>query len=128
VAVAAAFVGTSARLAFHGMLLMGMAVTPHGNGWRSSARIATAVLLLNGALAFENLWPTPAIVWRGGVSIEFVILLLTAVIALRRKERPPSRVLSVLSAAWVVLGIGRYLDVTAPALYGREVNLTFWRW
>jgi hypothetical protein len=80
---------------------------------------------LNGGLAFENLWPTPAIVWRGGVSIEFVILLLTAVIALRRKERPPSRVLSVLSAAWVVLGIGRYLDVTAPALYGREVNL-YW--
>lgn len=33
--------------------------------------------------------------------------------------------LALLSAGWVALGIGRYLDVTAPALYGREVNL-YW--
>jgi hypothetical protein len=95
------------------------------NGWRNAARIAAALFVLNGALAFENLWPTPAIVWRGRASIEFAIVLLAGFIAARQAGRPPGRVLSMLSAAWVVLAIGRYLDVTAPALYGREVNL-YW--
>jgi hypothetical protein len=35
------------------------------------------------------------------------------------------RALAWLGAVWVVLVVGRYADVTAPALYGRPINL-FW--
>jgi hypothetical protein len=102
-----------------------MSVAPAGNPWANSARTAAAVFVLNGALAFENVWPTPAIVWRGQASIELAILLLAAVPPYARIASPPRRVLSILSAGWVVLAIGRYLNVTAPALYGRDVNL-YW--
>jgi hypothetical protein len=39
--------------------------------------------------------------------------------------RPPARLVGWLSAAWVLLIIGRYVDVTAPALWGRELNF-YW--
>ena len=35
------------------------------------------------------------------------------------------RVVKALAAVWVALVIGRYLDVMAPALYGRPINL-YW--
>src|SRR5439155_22269261 len=42
--------------------------------WNTSSKrwltLAAAVLLLDVALTFENLWPTPAIWWRGRLSIE----------------------------------------------------------
>ena len=39
--------------------------------------------------------------------------------------RPPRGLLRAIGAIWTVLVIGRYAEVTAPALYGREVNL-YW--
>jgi hypothetical protein len=87
--------------------------------------LLTAVLLLDAALTFQNIWPTPAIWWQGALSIELAICILCMVVASRR-SRPPSRfVIGLLSAVWTVLVLGRYADVTAPALYGRDINL-FW--
>ena len=59
----------------------------------------------------------------GELSIELVVCLLVLVVA-RRWFGPPSRaLLSVIGIFWTVLVVGHYADVTAPALYGREVNL-----
>jgi sulfatase-like protein len=39
--------------------------------------------------------------------------------------QPATPALTLLSVAWLLLVIGRYADVTAQALYGREINL-YW--
>jgi phosphoglycerol transferase MdoB-like AlkP superfamily enzyme len=84
-----------------------------------------ALLLLNASLSFHNIWPTPAIGWRGELSIELAVVLLM-MIAARRWFAPPSRTaLRWMTAIWVMLVIGHYADVTTPALYGRDINL-YW--
>jgi hypothetical protein len=87
--------------------------------------LAISLCFLNISLSFENIWPTPAIRWNGELSLELAVFLL-ALAAASRWLGPPSRaVLSMLSVMWVVLVIGRYAQVTAPALYGRDINL-YW--
>ena len=83
------------------------------------------LFLLNASLSFHNIWPTPAIGWRGELSIELAVILLM-MIAARRWFAPPSRTaLRWMTAIWVMLVIGHYADVTTPALYGRDINL-YW--
>ena len=88
---------------------------------------AAAVLLLNASITFSNLWPTPAVRWSGAPSVELAILLLALAIAASRGLLipPARRVVAWLSGAWLVLVLGRYVDVTAPALWGRELNF-YW--
>ena len=93
--------------------------------WRRSLAFAAALALLNASLTFENFWPTPAIVWRGQVSIELAVVLLAAAIGWRVLGAPTRRMVNGLSALWLALVLGRYADVTAPALYGRDINL-YW--
>src|SRR5690242_5589357 len=94
--------------------------------WPRWLTVAAALLLLDISLSFENLWPTPAIRWSGGLSIEAAlrVLGLAVVVGWRRESLSRPR-LRAISAVWALLVIGRYADVTAPALYGREVNL-YW--
>src|SRR4029077_2379221 len=74
---------------------------------------------------FQNLWPTPAIRWEGELSIELALLLLLLVVAARWGGRAPRVAIRCLAALWVLLVVGHYADVTAPALYGRDINL-YW--
>lgn len=92
--------------------------------------VVAALLLLDIAVTYENVWPTPAIRWTGEISIELAICVF--VLSLVAAARQPAggtarrtRLTSWLAALWVALAIGRYADVTAPALYGRDVNL-YW--
>jgi hypothetical protein len=86
---------------------------------------AFAALVLNMALTFHNLWPTLWILPRPELSIEFAALLL-ALVGYVAFVAPLGRTaLRVLTALLLLLVLGRYLDVTAPALYGRPVNL-YW--
>jgi hypothetical protein len=88
--------------------------------------LAAALLLLNASLTFANVWPTPAITFGWQLSAELAIaVLLLSGLAARRPSAPSPRLLRWLAALWVILIVGHYADVTAPALYGREVNL-FW--
>jgi len=90
--------------------------------WRRVAALFAALFLLNASLTFESAWPTPGVRWRSSVSIELlacVVALLVAHSALSRRG------LRWLAALWTFLVIGHYADVTATALYGREINL-FW--
>jgi hypothetical protein len=84
-----------------------------------------ALLLLNASLSFENVWPTPAIGWRGRLSIELAASLLLLATAHRAVDRSPVKWLRWLAVIWLILVVGRYGDVTAPALYGRDINL-YW--
>jgi len=89
------------------------------------ASLVAALLLLDASLAFENVWPTPAITWTGELSVELAVVVLVLAIVGASGGRVGRRVVRWVSALWVLLVLGRYADVTAPALYGRDVNL-YW--
>jgi len=101
--------------------------------WPSIRRwltLAAALLLLNAALTLGNVWPTPWVEPRAELSVEVAIIVLAlavyAELALHRGWRLPGRVTAVaLTVPMFLLTVGRYADVTAPALYGRPVNL-YW--
>jgi hypothetical protein len=93
--------------------------------WIRRTTLAAAVVLLDVSLTFHNIWPTPAIKWTGEISVELAIGIVALVVASRWFGPPSRAALAWLSAIWTGLVIGRYADVTAPALYGRQVNL-FW--
>src|ERR1044072_4372839 len=84
-----------------------------------------AVVVLDASLTFENIWPTPAVRWHGALSIELVVCLLAIAIVSRWSGPPSRRAIRWLSAIWTALVLGRYAEVTAPALYGRDINL-YW--
>jgi len=87
--------------------------------------LTAAVLLLDVSLTFENVWPTPAIRWHGRVSIELAIVVLVMALASRWLRPPSRRIVGVIAAVWTALVLGHYAEVTAPALYGRDINL-YW--
>ena len=87
--------------------------------------LAAALFLLNASLTFRNVWPTPAVHWTGGLSVELAVCVLLLILW-KLLVGPPSRgVLRGLATLWAVLVLGRYANVTAPALYGREISL-YW--
>src|SRR5262249_17742041 len=64
----------------------------------------------------------------GELSVEvgaFLCLIGLAAAARRRERMLSSRVLLVLTLIWIALVVGRYADVTATALFGRDINL-YW--
>lgn len=92
------------------------------------ARIGVALLalvLLNVALSMRNWWPTPAVLPDHRLAPEFVALwlLLLGWMAWRGAIAP--RALHWLAAGYLVVVLGRYFDVTVPALFGRPINL-YW--
>jgi hypothetical protein len=98
------------------------------NKWWRGISLALAVLLLNVSLTFHDIWPTPAVTWRGEISIELgaYLCLLALLAGIRRDHRMLSpRALRILTSLWLLLVVGRYADVTATALFGRDINL-YW--
>src|SRR5262245_33433940 len=91
-------------------------------GW---AALAAAVALLNFALTFANLWPTPWIRPQAAASIELAVAVLLAALAVWRRGPLSSRLLGLLSAAFVVIILTRYAEVMARELYGRPINLYY---
>lgn len=84
-----------------------------------------ALVALDVSVTFLNIWPTPFVRWNGQLSVELAALVL-ALALLRSAGRAPSRrLLRVLAIVWLVLVLGRYTFVTAPALWGRELNF-YW--
>ena len=92
--------------------------------------LVAAVLLLDVSLTFHNIWPTPAISWRGEISAElaaYMLILIGFVVtgASSVGRRISSGALRAVTVIWIALVVGRYADVTATALFGRDINL-YW--
>lgn len=87
--------------------------------------LGAALFLLNFLLTFHNLWPTLWIRYSNELSIELTVLALALALyaEFRRPPRPFWR--TGLALFLILLVLGRYADVTAPALYGRPINL-YW--
>jgi hypothetical protein len=95
------------------------------SSWPQWVAPAVALLVLNFALTFGNVWPTLWILPRAELSIELAVLLL-ALVAWTSLVRPLGTAAVVaLTLLLIALVLGRYAEVTAPALYGRPVNL-YW--
>ena len=87
--------------------------------------LIAALVLLNASLTFQNVWPTPAVRWGSELSVELAACVLLLIVARRWLGSPSRAALRSIAALWVVLVLGHYADVTAPALYGRDINL-YW--
>src|SRR5580765_9067025 len=87
--------------------------------------LVAALVVLDASLTFENVWPTPVVHWRGALSVELAICVLGLAIVSRWSRQPSRAGVNWLSAIWTLLVIGHYAEVTAPALYGRDINL-YW--
>ncbi len=84
-----------------------------------------ALALLNAALTFDNLWPTPAVVPSPAISLEFLGLLGLLLLSPWLAPRNRTRLVSLAAIAFTLLVFGRYAEVTMPALFGRPINL-YW--
>ena len=93
--------------------------------WRDWLGLAAALYLLNLGLSFHNVWPTLMVENRHELSIETALLLLALVLYAELRRPPARRLLGWLALLFTVLVVGRYAEVTAPALFGRAINL-YW--
>lgn len=84
-----------------------------------------ALLALNSALSFSTWWPTPGIVLEARIAPEFVGLWLVLLAAVAWHRALSRRQVAFIAAIYLLLVLGRYVDVTVPSLFGRPVNL-FW--
>jgi hypothetical protein len=92
---------------------------------RQWAALAAALLVLNAALTFRNVWPTLWIAPRAELSLELGVLLLALVAWTSFVGPLGTKARAALTLLVLVFALGRYAEVTAPALYGRPVNL-YW--
>jgi hypothetical protein len=101
------------------------AAGPPGASRAGIARAVGALLLLNVALSCRNWWPTPFVVPDHRIAPELVLgwCLLLAFVRIAGMTGP--RLLGVAAAGFVALVVGRYAEVTVPALFGRPINL-YW--
>lgn len=95
------------------------------SAWKSLLLLIVALMLIDAALTFENVWPTPAIRWTGEVSVELLVGVLAMAIGAHWFGGFSARGLRALTVITVVLVIGHYADVTSQALFGRPINL-YW--
>ncbi len=88
-------------------------------------RCSLALLLLNLALTFQNRWPTPGVRGVLEFSLDLIVLLLalTLLVAWRGPLGRWGR--GLLLGGFIILVLGRYIDVTMPALMGRSIHL-YW--
>jgi hypothetical protein len=89
------------------------------------AKLVVAMLFLNAALSFNNWWPTFAVVPDARLAPEFVLLWVFLLLTVHFRGSVSNRLIGGLAAVYLLYVIGRYADVTAPALFGREINL-YW--
>jgi len=92
---------------------------------RQGTGLVLALLLLNAAVTFHNVWPTLGVHWPGELSVEFAVLLLGLSLSNAWLGRTCGGMLAFLSVLVVVFTLARYAYVTVQALYGRDINL-YW--
>jgi hypothetical protein len=98
---------------------------PSTSRWRAGLGLAVALFGLNLALSFHNLWPTLWVTTRHELSVEVAGLVVLLALAGELGRWPSRGVLRWLAVLVLLFTIARYMEVTAPALYGRRINL-YW--
>ncbi len=93
--------------------------------YRRTAAALLALVFLNGSLSFRNWWPTPGILPDTRLAPGFVWLWLLLLLVVAWRGALSRRAAGLLAAVYSLLVLLRYADVTAPALFGRAVNL-YW--
>ncbi len=84
-----------------------------------------ALLVLNALLSFSAWWPTPGVLPDARIAPEFVWLWVVLLALVAWRGVLSRRSLALLTASYLLLILGRYIDVTVPSMFGRPVNL-FW--
>ncbi|MFN0160660.1 MAG: sulfatase-like hydrolase/transferase [Burkholderiales bacterium] len=93
--------------------------------WRRIFIGVGALLLLNAVLSATSWWPTPAVRPDARLAPEFVGLWLVLLALVATTGGLSRRAAAWLTGAYLVLVLWRYIDVTAPSLFGRQVSL-YW--
>ena len=88
-------------------------------------KLLLGLFVLNSALTLQNRWPTFGVRWAPEFSIELAVLLLALALIVARRGALGRAAQRALVVGYFVLILGRYADVTAPALLGRSINL-YW--
>ncbi len=86
---------------------------------------AIAVLFLNLLLTLQNIWPTPWVRPTAELSVEVAVIVLLLAAAIEWRGVLSTRLRWCLILVTLALVAGRYADITAPALFGRRIDL-FW--
>jgi len=84
-----------------------------------------ALLWLNAALSFSTWWPTPFVVLDARLAPEFVGLWVLVLGVVAWRGAVGSGGLKAITLCYLLLVLGRYADVTVPALFGRPIN-AYW--
>lgn len=96
-----------------------------GPSWGAIALAALGLFYLNSLLTFQNVWPTPWVRLVPELAIEILLLLgalgLWRLAGFRLGAWPKAALCGLIFAAFVL----RYIEVTAPPLFGRGLNL-YW--
>ncbi|MDA0663388.1 MAG: sulfatase-like hydrolase/transferase [Proteobacteria bacterium] len=87
--------------------------------------MAASAAFLNVLLTLQNVWPTPLVRVTSEISIEIAVLLCVFVLAAEFHRLPGKSAGRVIAVFLFLLVIGRYADITAPALFGRRIDL-YW--
>ncbi len=86
---------------------------------------AVALSALHLSLTFMNVWPTLKVRAGDEFSVEVAVAVLSLVCVASWRRKTAEFRFHWLSGIWVLLVLGRYIDVTTRSLYGRDVNL-YW--
>ena len=93
--------------------------------WTQILKAVFALLVLNAFLSMTNWWPTPFVELDKRLAPEFVLLWVVVLALVWRLKTLSRGVLVALTVGYLLLVVGRYCDTTAPALFGRNINL-YW--
>lgn len=99
--------------------------SPTSSGLKSAARGVFALLLLNALLSMTNWWPTPFVQLDRRLAPEFVLLWVLILGGVAWRGALSRGQVLALAVGYMLLVFGRYFDTTAPALFGRDINL-YW--
>ncbi len=102
-----------------------MPTVTNRSGWVSWLALGLALVGLNLALSFHNLWPTLWVTTRHELSVEIAFLVLIVAVLCAIGKPPSQRLVSGAALVLLAFVLGRYMEVTAPSLYGRRINL-YW--
>jgi Sulfatase len=98
---------------------------PSPSGFRRAAQALLALFVLNAFLSMTNWWPTPFVQLDKRLAPEFVLLWVVILGLVAWRGALSSGRVVALTMGYLLLVLGRYFDTTAPALFGRDINL-YW--